>query len=466
MTILPTPIGKQREVLYLSANGHTVVLGTAGSGKTTLAILRSAYLADPSTSHSGRTLLVTFNRALVTYLRYLRPTQFRNVVVENYHTFARGYLNSCGKMSSNCILSDPDQRDRKIAKAVKNVASRYKPHSFFERPLKTFSEEIKWILCHGIESLEDYKAAERVGRSQSRITRNFRTPMFEILQEYLELREKAGKLYDWDDLALHTNAELRGDNSRRIYKHIVIDEGQDFSPEMLRSLSAAIPADGSLTFFGDVAQQIYGQRMTWRSAGLTIQKIWEFKENYRNTKEIAKLGLAISQMSYFKSVADVVEPTTPGAAGDLPTIIECRNREQEIDLAAKLSSANASNQSVAILFKNRDAENLLAKKIPIDSIRLHRKMTTWESGPGIRYGTYFSAKGLEFDMVILPFLSQDNLPDEENIAAFGQNDALTYDGRLLYVAVTRAKTRLVLTYSGEKSELLPVDSRLYKEVSL
>ena len=62
MTILPTPIGKQREVLYLPANGHTVVLGTAGSGKTTLAILRSAYLADPSTSHSGRTLLVTFNR--------------------------------------------------------------------------------------------------------------------------------------------------------------------------------------------------------------------------------------------------------------------------------------------------------------------------------------------------------------------------------------------------------------------
>ena len=45
---LPTPVGRQREVLYLPADGHTVVLGTAGSGKTTLAILRSLELSSPS----------------------------------------------------------------------------------------------------------------------------------------------------------------------------------------------------------------------------------------------------------------------------------------------------------------------------------------------------------------------------------------------------------------------------------
>ena len=68
---LPTPIGRQREVLYLPAQGHVVALGTAGSGKTTLAILRSLYLADQSTDHGGRTLLVTFNRCLVTYMNHL-----------------------------------------------------------------------------------------------------------------------------------------------------------------------------------------------------------------------------------------------------------------------------------------------------------------------------------------------------------------------------------------------------------
>jgi hypothetical protein len=63
---LPTPTGAQRTALYYPATGHTVVLGTAGSGKTTLAILRSRYLAQVA-SEAGPTLLVTF-KMLTTYL--------------------------------------------------------------------------------------------------------------------------------------------------------------------------------------------------------------------------------------------------------------------------------------------------------------------------------------------------------------------------------------------------------------
>jgi DNA helicase IV len=69
--MLPRPVGRQKEVLALPAAGHTVVLGTAGSGKTTLALHRAAYLANPATDHAGRTLLVTFNKCLVAYLQAL-----------------------------------------------------------------------------------------------------------------------------------------------------------------------------------------------------------------------------------------------------------------------------------------------------------------------------------------------------------------------------------------------------------
>jgi RecA/RadA recombinase len=69
--MLPRPLGRQKEVLALPAAGHTVVLGTAGSGKTTLALHRAAYLANPATDHAGRTLLVTFNKCLVAYLQAL-----------------------------------------------------------------------------------------------------------------------------------------------------------------------------------------------------------------------------------------------------------------------------------------------------------------------------------------------------------------------------------------------------------
>ena len=117
---LPRPRGRQREVLYLPPNGHTVVLGTAGSGKTTLAILRSLYLSDPTTDHGDKTLLVTFNKCLVTYMKHLAGNLRRNIVVENYHHFARGYLSRRGKLPWNSI-NDPDDRTRCIEGALRQA---------------------------------------------------------------------------------------------------------------------------------------------------------------------------------------------------------------------------------------------------------------------------------------------------------------------------------------------------------
>jgi superfamily I DNA/RNA helicase len=412
---LPLPVGRQKEVLRLPAQGHFAVLGTAGSGKTTLAILRSAHLADPQTNHGGRTLLVTFNRALVAYLKHLRDRDLGQVVVENYHTFARGYLASRQKMTHDGICS-PDQRKRLIRQAITHVSAQYEKHSFFTRPMDFFSEEIRWIAQHGIASLEDYKNAERVGRSGARITQELRDIVYKIYQKYKITRTALGRLYDWDDLATEVCAEFEIDHGPRRYRHVVIDEGQDFSPEMIRSLARAISGDGSLTFFGDMAQQIYGHRMSWRSAGLKITKVWEFTENYRNTKQIARLALAISRMPFFKDVPDLVEPSTPTADGPLPALVHCSSREKELELVVQQSIQLSKVQSIAVLFRNREDEKLVSSRLAKNAIRIHREMTTWQAGPGIRYGTYHSAKGLEFDAVILPFFTSQRLPDLEDVA--------------------------------------------------
>ena len=66
--------------------------------------------------------------------------------------------------------------------------------------------------------------------------------------------------------------------------------------------------------------------------------------------------------------------------------------------------------------------------------------------------------------MIVPFLDADNLPDQDYIASHGEEDALTHDGRLLYVAATRAKTNLILLYSGALTPLLPTDESLYQRV--
>src|SRR6266513_2972381 len=76
---LPKPRGKQREVLALKPEGHVVVLGTAGSGKTVLALLRAAYLSQPVTPHFGKTLLLCFNKALAVYLNAQRDSSLNGV---------------------------------------------------------------------------------------------------------------------------------------------------------------------------------------------------------------------------------------------------------------------------------------------------------------------------------------------------------------------------------------------------
>ncbi len=75
-----------------------------------------------------------------------------------------------------------------------------------------------------------------------------------------------------------------------------------------------------------------------------------------------------------------------------------------------------------------------------------------------------SSKGLEFDAVILPFFSRDRLPDPDSVAAFEEEEATTREGRLVYVAVTRAKTYLVITYTGELTTLLPSNRALYEQL--
>ena len=246
---LPIPIGRQKEVLCLPAKGHFVVLGTAGSGKTTLAILRAAYLANPKTDHHGKTLLVTFNRALVAYLKHLQERRLAYVVVENYHKFARGYLAFQGKMPSHAICRS-NQRDKLLAQAVKQISERYEPHPLFKWPVARFSEEFRWMAQHGITTLEAYEDAERIGRAGVRIDRKLRGAVFEIYEAYRDRRESRGMKYDWDDLATAVCVEFDTDDTPRRYRHVVIDEGQDFSPEMIRSLAKAVPLDGSLTFFG------------------------------------------------------------------------------------------------------------------------------------------------------------------------------------------------------------------------
>lgn len=267
-------------------------MGTAGSGKTTLAIYRAIYLA--TLDDKEKVMLVTFNTTLVKYLEAIVGSEIpRNIEVRNYHKFARGYLAHRNKMPRwNGIVSGMEDGDNKkqlfVRRALENVKAVNGTNSTLKRAEEVFLEEINWIEKMGIKTLDEYEKVERVGRFDTRIIRENRKYFFQVYKAYLEVRKEEGYLYDWEDIAQTVCEELENDTEKRMYKHIIVDEGQDLSPIMLKSLVKAIPEDGTFTFFGDVAQQIYGSRLSWREAGLKIakNKIWYFDRNYRNSKEI------------------------------------------------------------------------------------------------------------------------------------------------------------------------------------
>jgi superfamily I DNA/RNA helicase len=463
---LSKPIGRQKEVLYLPATGHVAVLGTAGSGKTTLAILRSAYLADPATDHSGTTLLVTFNRGLVTYFKHLASSELTNVTVEHYHRFARGYLGSIGRMGWS-VIAGSQERVAYINAATTKVAASHAGHPLFAKSSKFIAEEIRWIAQHGCLTLTEYEAATPE-LPDDLPTATTLPLLWQIREAYRNERKADGKFYDWDDIAVCVRDEFAADSRIRRYRHVVIDEGQDFSPAMIQSLTRAVPSDGSVTFFGDVAQQIYGSRSSWRAAGLNLKgSPWLFQENYRNTKQIADLALALTRMPFYSGIADLVTPSAPKAAGPLPTLVTCPSAPREAEFVVQQAIQLSEAGSVAILTTDHEARRYFSSLFkPRTFTELTNEMTTWESDSGLSIGTYHAAKGLEFDSVILPRLDASRMPAPDDIISFGEQRSFADAARLLYVGITRARQGLIMSCSTSPTLLLPDGPELIQKIAI
>jgi superfamily I DNA/RNA helicase len=470
---LPTPSGQQREVVYLRERGHCIVLGTAGSGKTVMAVNRAAYLAE-APQFGGPTLLVTFNGALVTYLRSLVGDK-KDVTVEQYHLFAKNHVET---LTGDALrICEHEMRRHMVSTALRQVrGGSNRRRSVLDRPVDFFLDEFYWLAGQGIVDFSAYLsgAVKRVGRGTP-LAPEDRAVVHDVYQAYLVLRAKRGYNQDWGDLAGALLRALENGTGSLPFRHVVIDEGQDFSPEMIRSLVAAVPSDGSVTFFGDYAQQIYGSRISWRSLGLQVARgrLVRFEQNYRNTRQIAGLAKAIAN-TLLQDGVDLVDSKEPVADGMRPMILRVESKEAQIEQAAKFANNLVFNRKtrdvmrrVAVLTRTAAFRDQLEQRLEKrrTRIHLHKGMKNWVSGPGIFYGSYEDARGLEFDSVILPLCDDDELPSPRNVEAFGVQEAEARQARELYIAVTRARTELVLLHGERMTRLLPdEESGLYERL--
>lgn len=451
--------GKQQEVLYLPQNGHGVVCGVAGSGKSVCAVVRAKYIQELT---KGRVLLLTYNNSLINYMNDMH-NDLDKIDVTTYHKFATRCMRSVGILGYDEILSRSWEKEKLIKKAINNVKILYSNTSVFNRSLSFFVEEIQWMQGFGMLNENDYENVERSGRGSARLLKSDRKYVFKVYEEYVKLRKISGKKYDWDDCAFYLNEYLKYNVITREYECIIIDEGQDFTPMMIQSLVNYMNDGGSILYLGDQAQQIYGKgRMSWKQLGLKIRKAYTLDENHRNTKQIEKLANSIRSILELE-VDDGLISMNSSKEGKKPIIASFSNEYTEDNYIVERVIENSTKGSTCIVVKKDDIKyyESVLRENGISYTTIDRDVKDITRTRGVFISNYHAIKGLEFDNVIMPGCSSDMF--SKNLEKLNDEEKKEKElelAKIIYVGISRAKENLIITHCGELLNIIPKDDNI------
>lgn len=445
------PSSEQLKLISGNQTGAELIRGSAGSGKTTTALLRLKSLKGMMRARKDRigddssvkVLLLTFNRTLAGYVRALADSQVNEAGVDiEIRTFAKWSMTNLGVGSVK-------------ADAARNYLQRL-ANGFEGLEPSYVVQEAEYLMGRfEPNDLESYISAERTGRGAlPRVEASLRRRLLDevIYPYYRHLADN--NWLDWNSLAL----KMRTDIAPLGYDIIIVDESQDFSANEIRAIKHHLADEHAVTFVIDTAQRIYARGFTWAEAGVDVtgNRSHRLRENHRNTKEIAAFALSI--LTGITVDTDGVLPNLNAAKsnGPLPKVISGKYSKQ-IKWAIEYirNSVDLDEETVAFLKPEGgrwfDTVRYELSKAGLDYVEMQRN-GEWPGGDeNIALCTFHSAKGLEFDHVIIIGFNQENthFGDEE------RTDQIQVLRRLLAVAVARARKQVIVGYkSGEESRLI------------
>ncbi|WP_245572861.1 3'-5' exonuclease [Lichenihabitans psoromatis] len=439
----------QRALTERSFAGPARVAGSAGTGKTIVALHRAVRLARDNPD--ARVLLASFSQpladAMAKKLVVLAPDT-GGIVPRITTACFRGIAEQMYQLeygSRPRIASDLVLRER-LGEAAQVVRLK----GFSDRFL--LSEWTNVIDAWGITSSEAYATVQRMGR-KSRLGPNQRErlwPVFEAVRAAL----LAERTTSWAQVFTGLADALAG-RSRKPFDHIVLDEAQDLAPAELRFFAALAPAGPDVLFLaGDMGQRIFQHPFSWANLGVEIRgRSQTLKVCYRTSHQIRK-------------AADRLLPTVlrdvDGLEDERRGIVSVfHGPAPEIRIVA---SAAEEAAAVGAVVEAWLAEGVAAHEIGI-FVRTTELVSRARSALKGLKGTeaittvpMHLAKGLEFRAVIVMACDQGILPLDERIADAADEAELDEiyetERRLLYVACTRAREHLLLTGVLPASEYL------------
>lgn len=451
----------QRAVVERSYNGPARVAGSAGTGKTVVAVHRAVRLIrdDPS----ARVLLTTFSEPLAGSLRgklailagpdtsivpRITVASFEGLAVELFQlAFGR-----------KPRVASAEQVDGALAGAARDAGLKGYSARFLS------AEWTGVIDAWRVGDASAYADVPRLGRKNRLGSRQREAlwPVFDVAGTTL----KAQGVLTWPGV-FHALADHYAAKADKPFTHIVVDEAQDLGVPELRLLCAIAPEGRDRLFFaGDLGQRIFQQPFSWKALGADVRgRSTTLKVNYRTSQQIREAADRL--------LPNMVRDVDGREEERRGTISVFEGPSPEIALSA---DTNAEGQRVADFIREAIASGIAPSEIGV-FVRSRRELPRARAaveaagerpvelserqidvGERIAIGIMHLAKGLEFKAVAVMACDDEVLPSAGRIDSVVEesdlDDVYETERHLLYVACTRARDRLLVSGVKPGSEFL------------
>jgi len=458
----------QRKLSEGDFNGSVKVTGGAGTGKTVVALHRLKFLTEkPNFGDNRKIVFTTFTKALTENLHqlvkklHLNPSRYMISNIDNLLSelaLANGLINTSTRFL-----------DMFNSKSSKDVWEEILENNLSEFEVQFLSSEYEnVILYNNVYNLPQYLNTSRTGRLKP-ITRKQKMEIWGLVEKYNQ-NKKTNNLIDRSEL-FNKVADYFNQEKVKPFAGVIADEVQDLSNIELRFLRSLVEEkENDMFLVGDPYQKIYARRINFSSAGISIRgkKSRQLRINYRTSEEIKRLAIStVKGLQYddFDGQEESLKGYLSLFHGQKPIYDIFRTKTDELEnIIEKINTLREEGfdySDIAVGFRLKDSlkevKTALHKlKIPYND----NTTSTVNDAGGIVLSTFHGLKGLEFKAVFLADVNNRTCPLV--FAGYNELDIIEkqeYDNSeksLVYVAMTRAISKLFISGIGVKSELVSI----------